>query len=365
MRARATGLLLAGAIAVSSAAPLWATGVPVLDGSVLSQELAKTLAMLTDFAEQTTKLEVNTQKTVLADQQLAAMEKTLDSVSGVGFQPAPLEQDGEIGAPAVYPPTSNHPMDARLFGEGRETVERMIVQVAQEYAGAAGFLSPTQFRALFQALVKQESSFNVTAESHAGAYGLTQLMPGTAGDMGVDRYVPIENLRGGAKYITIQLSKFGNIPYALAAYNAGPGRVQQYGGVPPFRETQDYVARITRYYNEYLSRIGGPDALGTIDPIDFALAERANLGDASSIYAGDTSAMTATVLERLRRIIAAIDEQPDLKAAFDLNTYARAEIARILILWMRMKAADRVQHASEHFSDAAAASGQLSFSTGD
>jgi len=94
----------------------------------------------------------------------------------------------------------------------------MIVRVAGEYAGAPGVaragLSATQWRCLFQALIKQESRFNITAESHAGAYGLTQLMPGTASDMGVNPYDPMDNLRGGARYITTQLNRFGNIPRA-------------------------------------------------------------------------------------------------------------------------------------------------------
>ena len=92
-------------------------------------------------------------------------------------------------------------MDSRLFGEGRETIEMMIVRVAGEYADAPGVrrvgLSATQWRCLFQALIKQESRFSVTAESPVGAYGLTQLMPGTASDMGIDRYDVMDNCGAG------------------------------------------------------------------------------------------------------------------------------------------------------------------------
>lgn len=97
---------------------------------------------------------------------------------------------------------------------------------------------------LFIRLVRQESSFNPEARSPAGAIGLTQLMPGTAADLGVDPTDPVQNLRGGARYLRQQLDRFGSVPLALAAYNAGPGRVSEYGGIPPFEETQNYVRRI-------------------------------------------------------------------------------------------------------------------------
>jgi soluble lytic murein transglycosylase-like protein len=97
--------------------------------------------------------------------------------------------------------------------------------------------------ALLAGLVKQESGFNPNAGSPAGARGLTQLMPGTAAGLGVSNVLdPIQNLDGGAKYLRQQLDAFGgDVTRALAAYNAGPGAVQRYGGVPPYAETQNYV----------------------------------------------------------------------------------------------------------------------------
>lgn len=97
---------------------------------------------------------------------------------------------------------------------------------------------------LFERLVQQESGFNPRARSPVGAIGLAQLMPGTASDLGVDPNDPEQNLRGGARYLKTQMDTFGDTNLALAAYNAGPGNVRKYGGVPPFKETQNYVAKI-------------------------------------------------------------------------------------------------------------------------
>ncbi len=94
---------------------------------------------------------------------------------------------------------------------------------------------------LFLRLVQQESGWNDRAVSHKGAIGLAQLMPGTAQLLGVDPWNPTQNLEGGARYLRQQYNSFGRWDLALAAYNAGPGAVQQYGGIPPFAETQNYV----------------------------------------------------------------------------------------------------------------------------
>ncbi|MEP4194277.1 MAG: transglycosylase SLT domain-containing protein [Aliishimia sp.] len=327
-----------------------AQGVPIQDNSGLGQ-LAAILGQL--GADATTQREVLSTEEQLAEiqaEQLRVLEEITDAITGQGFNIQALEGNANFPASAVYPPVSNHPMDSRLFGDGRETIEMMIVQVAGEFAGSPGVaragLSPTQWRCLFQALIKQESRFSVTAQSPVGAYGLTQLMPGTASDMGVDRYDVMDNLRGGARYITTQLNRFGTIPNALAAYNAGPGRVIEYGGVPPFKETQGYVRNISRFYNEYLAVVGGADALGTLTPADMALAEYSNISDASLYYAADAHATTQQVINRLAAIIRQINTQPNVKAAIELNTYARAEIARILSLRVRLMAANQMREAA-------------------
>lgn len=101
---------------------------------------------------------------------------------------------------------------------------------------------------LLAALVWAESNFRPEVVSHAGAIGLAQLMPGTARGLGVNPYNPAENLDGGARYLRYQLNTFGSVELALAAYNAGPTRVRQAGGIPNIRETQLYVPKVLGYY---------------------------------------------------------------------------------------------------------------------
>ena len=103
-------------------------------------------------------------------------------------------------------------------------------------------LDAAQFALLFETLIQRESGFDPKAVSPKGAKGLGQLMPGTAADLGVaDPFDPIANLDGSARYLVEQLSAFGSVELALAAYNAGPGNVHKHGGVPPFAETEAYV----------------------------------------------------------------------------------------------------------------------------
>jgi cell wall-associated NlpC family hydrolase len=105
--------------------------------------------------------------------------------------------------------------------------------------------------ALLSAVAKAESSYNPRAVSHAGAKGLMQLMPGTARDLGVDALNPADAVDGAARLLSGHLRSFGGrVDLALAAYNAGPGNVRKYGGVPPFEETRNYVQRVTRYWGD-------------------------------------------------------------------------------------------------------------------
>jgi soluble lytic murein transglycosylase-like protein len=105
--------------------------------------------------------------------------------------------------------------------------------------------------ALLASVVKAESAGNARAVSRTGARGLMQLMPGTAAEMGVrDSFAPAENVNGGSAYLDGLLTRYhDNLTLALAAYNAGPAAVDKYHGVPPYRETQQYVARVIREFN--------------------------------------------------------------------------------------------------------------------
>jgi len=122
------------------------------------------------------------------------------------------------------------------------------------YDGLIG-LTARQHRvqpALVKAVIAVESNFDATAVSKKGAQGLMQLMPATAVRLGVeDPFQPTQNVRGGTIYLRSMLDRYGDMERALAAYNAGPSAVDRHGGVPPYPETQDYVARVLTYYRHY------------------------------------------------------------------------------------------------------------------
>ncbi|HTX59483.1 MAG TPA: lytic transglycosylase domain-containing protein [Verrucomicrobiae bacterium] len=110
---------------------------------------------------------------------------------------------------------------------------------------------------LVKAIIANESGFNANATSNVGAQGLMQLMPGTAAGLGVSNaYDPEQNVWGGTRYIKGLLDRFGgDVKLAVAAYNAGPGAVEKYGGVPPYAETQNYVQNVLSSYEKYRAQI--------------------------------------------------------------------------------------------------------------
>ncbi|VVD63683.1 Membrane-bound lytic murein transglycosylase F [Pandoraea morbifera] len=125
--------------------------------------------------------------------------------------------------------------------------------------------------ALVAAVIDVESGFDRSARSHAGAGGLMQLMPGTATSLGVtDVTDPMQNVVGGTRYLAQLLDRFGgNVPFALAAYNAGQGAVLRHGGIPPYAETQAYVPKVLARYQHYtrLNAEGGTETLRAQNPM--------------------------------------------------------------------------------------------------
>lgn len=151
--------------------------------------------------------------------------------------------DGEAtvyDAPTIFADEGNSLVHERAAHVGQPMAQRSsasisVAQVEREYGLPSGIVD---------AVIYQESRGRMNAVSPKGALGLMQLMPGTAAQLGVNPYDADQNMRGGARYLRQQIDRFGSIPLALAAYNAGPGAVLRYGGIPPYRETQNYVATI-------------------------------------------------------------------------------------------------------------------------
>jgi len=139
-----------------------------------------------------------------------------------------------------------------VMGTPESTVQPAASGTAGSFdaAIAAAALRHNLPEELIRAVIKVESNFNPRAVSAAGAKGLMQLMDGTARGLGVlDSFDPVQNIEGGATYLRNMLDRFGSLPLALAAYNAGPGAVQQYGGIPAFEETQRYVQQVLALSN--------------------------------------------------------------------------------------------------------------------
>jgi soluble lytic murein transglycosylase-like protein len=150
--------------------------------------------------------------------------------------PAPSAPSTSFAGALATAQTS--PSTAPATGAGASTAFGAEIDAA----AASNGIDP----ALLKGLVSQESGFDPNARSGAGALGLTQLMPGTAAGLGVTNPLdPVQSLQGGAKYLRQQLDRFGgDEKLALAAYNAGPGAVARFGGVPPYSETQNYVTSV-------------------------------------------------------------------------------------------------------------------------
>jgi soluble lytic murein transglycosylase-like protein len=164
-------------------------------------------------------------------QELQTMVATMTGAGGRAPDPA-TSFAGALASAQTSPSTAT-----ATAGAGTDGSTAFGAEI--DAAAASNGIDP----ALLKGLVSQESGFDPNARSGAGAVGLTQLMPGTAAALGVTNPLdPAQSLQGGAKYLRQQLDRFGgDARLALAAYNAGPGAVARYGGVPPYSETQNYV----------------------------------------------------------------------------------------------------------------------------
>ena len=350
MAKRATLTALALLWAISAVAQ----GVPTVDSGLIIRNEAESARRDADLAIQRQTLAVQELLSEIESEQLAALQEILDAQTSVGGQGIPemvsvLEEGGDPdeAVDVVYDPADSNAGAAQLFGDASQNVEELIIQVAQETHGLSGVrqagFSVREWRYMLQALIWQESRFSIGAKSPAGAFGLTQIMPATAGDLGINpEYYdsPYLQVEGGARYLAQMLAMFdGNIIHALAAYNAGPGNVQNHGGVPPFQETQHYVKVIPAKYNEYLAMAGGPDAVGTIDPALMANSNLSFSGAGASFYADNSTASTAAAARRIQSIVQRISQTQDVQEAMALNTYARAELARLSANFTRLLAA--------------------------
>ena len=174
---------------------------------------------------------------LLTENKLAASSESFEQLENV----API--DSYLNKPLstqVTGPTLP-PISFTKFSGAKSNFDEIIEKASEQYA------IPVK---LLKSVIKQESNFNPNAISHAGASGLMQLMPETAKGLGVKNiFDPQENIFGGAKYLRQMLNKYNdNIEMALAAYNAGPGNVDKHGGIPPFKETINYIEKIKNSY---------------------------------------------------------------------------------------------------------------------
>ena len=161
----------------------------------------------------------------------------------VSFTDSPPQDQGFVVFDVNGPPPQKKHVTNKNFPR-IDDYDHLILEASAKHLVSA---------ALIKAVIMAESGMNPGAKSHAGAQGLMQLMPATARGLGVeDPWDPVQNIDGGSKYLRKNIDRFSNIELALAAYNAGPGNVLKYKGIPPFEETQVYVKRVMDLYEMFL-----------------------------------------------------------------------------------------------------------------
>lgn len=187
----------------------------------------------------------------------AAVPQGLDGLPQYGpgaASPAAAGQFTSLVAEALERARAQGYLPADATSPGANPIAPAAIEQLVDQNAATWQVDP----ALIKAVIANESAFDASATSRAGAMGLMQLMPGTASELGVSNaYDPAQNVSGGTRYLKGLLQRFnGDLRLAVAAYNAGPEAVEKYGGVPPYAETQNYVTAVLGSYARY--RATGP-----------------------------------------------------------------------------------------------------------
>lgn len=213
---------------------------------------------------------------------LSALGATSPSDQGPGASTSPASVSTPWAIQEQWQPDTLPPTGRSLLDPKHKDVDALVLSAVERYqdheALARLGITKAAFRCWLLALIKQESRFSAKAKSPKDAYGLTQIIPSTARYLGVypDYYKsPYLQVDGGARYLLEQLEKFGPMPLALAAYNAGPNAVKKHGGVPPFKETQGYVAAVIAFYNQYARQLGNVPTINNLAAHDLRVAEAA------------------------------------------------------------------------------------------